>query len=103
MEPGGCLALMEMDPTAPGYRKLRANPWLFSVLRSTEPWLDEYFSIPSLPALLQNIGFAVTRVSAATGRHLAIVGVKGGVVDTRPADNDREIADQHVSTLVRRI
>ena len=54
LQPGGCLALMEMDPDAPGYKKLRANPWLFSVLRSTEPYLDEYFNFaPCMPQVIR--------------------------------------------------
>ena len=50
LRPGGVLAVMEMDPVAPGYVKLRANAALFSILRSTEPYLDEYFELaPHLP------------------------------------------------------
>lgn len=38
LKPGGTLLIMEMDPSAPGYIKLRENSMLFAVLRSTEPW-----------------------------------------------------------------
>ena len=100
LQPGGCLALMEMDPEAPGYRKLRANPWLFSVLRSTEPYLDEYFNFsPTMPVMLSQIGFSTVKISAATGRHLALVATKKGVIDTRPNDNERSQSDLHVRTL----
>lgn len=100
LQPGGCLALMEMDPDAPGYRKLRANPWLFSVLRSTEPYLDDYFNFaPTMPATLSQIGFSSVKISAATGRHLTLVATKNGVMDVRPSDNEREQSDLHVGTL----
>jgi ubiquinone/menaquinone biosynthesis C-methylase UbiE len=102
LKPGGFLTIMEMDPDAPGYRKLRANPWLFSVLRSTEPYLDEYFTLaPLLPKVLSDIGFPVVRIAAATGRHLALVAVKGGIIDARPSEEEREKADEHINTPLK--
>ncbi|CAN0372121.1 unnamed protein product, partial [Ascophyllum nodosum] len=44
LRPGGSLAIMEMNPSAPGYVSLRQNPMVFSIMRSTEPYLDVYFS-----------------------------------------------------------
>jgi ubiquinone/menaquinone biosynthesis C-methylase UbiE len=100
LEPGGILAIMEMDPDAPGYRKLQASPFLFSVLRSTEPYLEQYFQLaPTLSEKLLKIGFPVIRCSAATGRHLTIVALKGGVLDFRPCDEVRSLNDKHISTL----
>ena len=102
LKPGGCLALMEMDPEAPGYRKLRANPWLFAVLRSTEPYLDDYFNFaPLMPSTLSQMGFSSVKVSAATGRHLTLVAMKNGIMDLRPSDDEREQSDAHVGTLER--
>ncbi|CAM9855084.1 unnamed protein product, partial [Hapterophycus canaliculatus] len=58
LRPGGSLSIMEMDPSAPGYVKLRNNPMLFSILRSTEPYLDVYFSeAGNIDAELQEAGF----------------------------------------------
>ena len=45
--PGGTMAIMEMDPEAPGFEKLRSNAMLFSLIRSTEPFLDQYFELAS--------------------------------------------------------
>ena len=101
LKPGGVLIIMEMDPMAPGYVKLRENTMLFSILRSTEPYLDEYFDIaPSLPSILTGqIGFANVKISAATGRHFALAAEKGGgVVDMRPIDKEREQNDSHLPT-----
>eukprot|EP01036_Dinobryon_divergens_P031829 gene31829-41307_t len=78
LKPGGALTIMEMDPLSPGYVKLRSNAMLFAVLQSTEPFLDSYFEFaPLLPAYLQQNGFPLVRVSAATGRHFAIAAFKG--------------------------
>jgi ubiquinone/menaquinone biosynthesis C-methylase UbiE len=98
LKPGGVLYIAEMDPTTPGYRKLRANPLVFSIVRSTEPYLDQYFdqTAPQLPALLQRAGFPVVRVGAATGRHMAVVALKPGVVDVRPDGQARLATDQHL-------
>jgi ubiquinone/menaquinone biosynthesis C-methylase UbiE len=105
LRPGGKLVIMEMDPEAPGYIKLRSNPLLFSVLRSTEPFLDEYFDLaPSLPKFLtEQIGFSDVRIAAATGRHFAIVATKGGLLDLRPSSEERLKSDEHVATIRRQI
>ena len=42
LKPGGQLWVTEMDFTTEGFRKLRANPLLFSLIRATEPYLDVY-------------------------------------------------------------
>ena len=99
LKDGGSLLIMEMDPEAPGYRKLRSNAMLFSVLRSTEPCLDEYFDLaPSIPSYLDSLGFGSVKISAATGRHMTIAASKRGVVDLRPSESDREKSDQHLNT-----
>lgn len=105
LKPGGVFLIAEMDPTTPGYRKLRANPLLFSVIRSTEPYLDEYFDMvaPNLPSMLQQEGFPVVRIGAATGRHFAMVAMKPGVVDVRPSSSERLASDQHLPTWKKEI
>ena len=35
------MVIMEMDPEAPGFERLRSNAMLFSLIRSTEPFLDQ--------------------------------------------------------------
>ena len=47
----------EMDPSAPGYIKLQKTPWLYAILKSTEPYLEEYFNMaPILQTTLGEIG-----------------------------------------------
>ena len=59
LKPGGHLAIFEMDPSSPGYGQIRANPLLFAIVRSTEPYLDEYFFdvAPRLNEMLEEAGF----------------------------------------------
>ena len=46
-----------MDPTAPGYIKLQKTPWLYAILKSTEPYLEEYFNMaPKMQNILTDIG-----------------------------------------------
>jgi ubiquinone/menaquinone biosynthesis C-methylase UbiE len=102
LKPNGVLAIMEMDPETPGYTKLRSNIWLYPILRSTEPYLDEYFRLaPNISNVINEIGFPIVRKSAPTGRHFAIVAFKGGVVDLRPSNE--EYKDTHVQTRVKDI
>ena len=79
---------------------------LFSLVRSTEPYLDEYADYqPSLPADLVDIGFGPVKLEAATGRHFACVATKPvdaaapRAVDDRRAETAKE--DTHLRTFVQ--
>lgn len=99
LKPGGSLAIMDMDPDAPGYKKLRSNPFLFAIIRATEPYLDQWFGIaPCIHQLLADVGFSVVRKSAVTGRHFLVVATKAGSLDLRPSDSARAAMDKHLST-----
>jgi ubiquinone/menaquinone biosynthesis C-methylase UbiE len=77
LKPSGQLWICEMDFEAPAYAAQRANAMLFALIRSTEPYLDEYAeSIPSLFKHTQS-KFYSTTVLPATGRHYALVATKG--------------------------
>jgi len=74
----GQLWICEMDFEAPAYAAQRANPLLFSLIRSTEPYLDEYADHSvELRECLQET-FDETFITAATGRHFAVVATKKG-------------------------
>lgn len=99
LKPGGSLAIMDMDPDAPGYKKLRSNPFLFSVVKATEPYLDQWFSLaPRIQHVLADTGFSVIRKAAVTGRHFLVVATKAGALDLRPSDSARAAMDKHLST-----
>lgn len=108
LKPGGQLWLYEMDFDSPGFSKQRSNPLLFSLIRSTEPWLDVYAD--NCDKLREHIykRFSTVRVTAATGRHYALVATKGekknsemqqNVIDMRfNVDGSYSKGDTHLKT-----
>jgi len=81
LKPNGQLWICEMDFEAPAYAAQRANPLLFSLIRSTEPYLDDYAeSITDLFSYVQGKSQLVT-VVPATGRHFALVATKAASED----------------------
>ncbi|CAB9530983.1 ubiE/COQ5 methyltransferase family [Seminavis robusta] len=102
---GGQLWMGEMDFSAPAYAAQRNNPLLFSLLRATEPHLDEYadgFATTIQPALHGLFDKVVW--TAATGRHYTVVATKNTnnnqkavIEDYRFLPNgDYAIADTHL-------
>eukprot|EP00933_Yihiella_yeosuensis_P060524 TRINITY_DN63286_c0_g1_i1.p1 TRINITY_DN63286_c0_g1~~TRINITY_DN63286_c0_g1_i1.p1 ORF type:complete len:413 (+),score=63.16 TRINITY_DN63286_c0_g1_i1:73-1311(+) len=111
LKPNGQLWISEMDFSAPAYAELRSNALLFSLIRATEPYLDEYAdSAESLfDYLVSDNSFANVRITGATGRHFALVATKGdktknmvqkGVKDDRRFDLDGNyvVEDTHLKT-----
>jgi ubiquinone/menaquinone biosynthesis C-methylase UbiE len=43
LTPGGYLAIMDMNPRSEAFLKL--PPYVFTLLKSTEPYLDDYFTL----------------------------------------------------------
>ncbi len=43
LRPGGHLAIMDSNPNAEGYRTM--PPYVLTLLKSTEPYLDDYFTL----------------------------------------------------------
>jgi ubiquinone/menaquinone biosynthesis C-methylase UbiE len=76
LKPTGQLWFCEMDFEAPAYAAQRANALQFSLIRSTEPYLDDYadHSVEFRRCLQET--FDETIIAAATGRHFAIVAIK---------------------------
>jgi ubiquinone/menaquinone biosynthesis C-methylase UbiE len=77
LKPGGQLWMGEMDFQAPAYAAQRANALLFSLIRATEPYLDQYadhFDTHIKPTIERLFETVVWR--AATGRHYAMVATK---------------------------
>lgn len=77
LRPGGQLWISEMDFESPAYRAQRENALLFSLLRATEPYLDEYADgMPELREFIAEL-FDTVKIAAATGRHFALLAEKG--------------------------
>ena len=86
LRPGGQLWISEMDFESPAYRAQRENAALFSLLRATEPYLDEYADgMPELRKFIVDLfcgddreqGRGFVKIRAATGRHYALIAQKG--------------------------
>ena len=98
LKPGGQLWLTEMDFDSPAFAAQRSNPLLFSLIRSTEPFLDEYADgCADLRAYISK-AYQDVKICAATGRHYALIATKpvGGGKDDVPADasqKDNSIID----------
>ena len=70
---GGSFAMMDMNPRSEIYQKMPR--YVFTLLKSTEPYLDQYFSL-DLEALLKEIGFETVTMRTTSIRHRAIIARK---------------------------
>ena len=111
LKPNGQLWVCEMDFEAPAYAAQRANPLLFSLIRSTEPYLDDYAeSITDLFSYIRDKSPHV-KVVPATGRHFALVATKGNESESTSSveyvmqdmrfddDGNYRVEDTHLPTF----
>jgi SAM-dependent methyltransferase len=73
LRPGGVIALVDQDPDSAVIRRLPAP--IATLLKSTEPYLEDYFRL-DLPAALQQAGFQNVRRTAADPRHRVLVATR---------------------------
>lgn len=108
LRPGGELHITEMDFESPAFKAQRSNPLLFSLIRSTEPYLDVYADGASQIRACAADLFKCVDLTAATGRHNALIARKGGdssssgaaVINDMRFDSDGSwiVADTHLKT-----
>ncbi|MEG5172575.1 class I SAM-dependent methyltransferase [Microcoleus sp. B3-D7] len=67
---GGHLTIMDMNPQSEVYAKM--PPYILTLLKSTEPYLDQYFGLDIEEALIDS-GFARPTITCNTVRHRTIV------------------------------
>jgi SAM-dependent methyltransferase len=70
LRPGGVIALVDQDPGSAVIRRLPAP--IATLLKSTEPYLEDYFRL-DLPAALAQAGFQQVRAEACDPRHRVLV------------------------------
>lgn len=70
LQPSGYFTMMDMNPCAEAYRKM--PPYILTLLKSTEPYLDEYFSL-NVETALKDTGFASVKIIPISPRHRAII------------------------------
>ncbi len=70
LRPNGHLAIMDMNPQSENYQKM--PPYVFTLLKSTEPCLDEYFTLDIKQALI-DAGFQAPTITPNSPRHRTVV------------------------------
>ena len=73
LRPGGVIAVVDQDPDSEVIRRLPAP--IATLLKSTEPYLEDYFRL-DFPAALQAAGFHGVRREAADPRHRVLVATR---------------------------
>ena len=70
LKPGGHIAIMDMNPESDIYAQMA--PYILTLLKSTEPYLDRYFTLDISQALI-DAGFEAPTITANTPRHRTVI------------------------------
>lgn len=70
LRPGGYFTLMDMNPKSEAYAKM--PPYILTLLKSTEPYMDEYFAL-DLEQELVKAGFNSPTITPNSPRHRTVV------------------------------
>lgn len=73
LRPGGYLAIMDMNPQSEIFLKM--PPYILTLLKSTEPYLDQYFALDMEQTLISR-GFETPSITVNSPRHRAIISKK---------------------------
>ncbi|MGK7893499.1 MAG: class I SAM-dependent methyltransferase [Xenococcus sp. (in: cyanobacteria)] len=73
LRPGGVIAIVDNNPASPVIQNL--PPVLFTLMKSTEPWSDDYYTF-NIEQSLEKIGFNYQTTVASDPRHRAIIAIK---------------------------
>jgi ubiquinone/menaquinone biosynthesis C-methylase UbiE len=74
LRPGGYLTIMDMNPKSEIYATM--PPYILTLLKSTEPYMDEYFTLDIEQAIVE-AGFNTPTITSNTPRHRTIVAQLG--------------------------
>ncbi len=78
LRPGGCLAIVDNNPQSSVIQNL--PPVLFTLMKSTEPWSDDYYTF-EVETALQAVGFEGVITTESDPRHRTIVARKPSNAD----------------------
>ncbi|NJO40347.1 MAG: class I SAM-dependent methyltransferase [Cyanobacteria bacterium CRU_2_1] len=70
LRPGGHLAIMDMNPKSEIYAQM--PPYILTLLKSTEPYLDEYFAL-DLEQAIYDAGFTRPTITCNSPRHRTVI------------------------------
>lgn len=73
LRPGGFLAIVDNNPGSPVIQNL--PPALFILMKSTEPWSDDYYTF-DVEKTMTEVGFEYQTTVASDPRHRTIIGRK---------------------------
>jgi ubiquinone/menaquinone biosynthesis C-methylase UbiE len=73
LRPQGVIAIVDNNPASPVIQNL--PPVLFTLMKSTEPWSDDYYTF-NVEQALQEIGFNYQTTVASDPRHRTIIATK---------------------------
>lgn len=73
LRPDGCIALVDNDPKSPVIQGL--PPVLFTLMKSTEPWSDDYYTF-NVESALEESGFEHAATVSINPRHRTLIGIK---------------------------
>lgn len=75
LRPGGCMSMMDMDPTAPAFQRIANNVFAFTAFKSTEPYLEQYAAL-DVQEVMRRAGFETVETRSSSPRHRTIVARK---------------------------
>ncbi|MBD2354500.1 methyltransferase domain-containing protein [Tolypothrix sp. FACHB-123] len=70
LRPGGHIGIMDMNPKSEAFVKM--PPYILTLLKSTEPYLDEYFNLDIEQALVE-VGFQTPTITSNSPRHRTVI------------------------------
>ena len=70
LRPGGYFTIVDMNPRSQVYKKM--PPYILTLLKSTEPYLDQYFTLDIEQALVE-AGFPLPTIAPNSPRHRTII------------------------------
>lgn len=74
LKPNGCIAVVDNNPQSPVIQSL--PPVLFTLMKSTEPWSDDYYTF-EVEEALEKSGFNQVVTIPSDPRHRTMMGTKG--------------------------
>ena len=75
LRPNGYIAIMDMNPQSEIYKKMPA--YILTLLKSTEPYFDEYFSLDIKQAIVE-AGFQTPTITSNSPRHRTVIAQVSG-------------------------
>jgi ubiquinone/menaquinone biosynthesis C-methylase UbiE len=81
LKPGGSIALVDNNPQSQVIQNL--PPVLFTLMKSTEPWSDDYYTF-NVEAALKNAGFSQVQTCESDPRHRTITAQKRPSLQKQP-------------------